>query len=105
MSAKTLRRRRSALEYFADLLHARLDLQFDWPGEDCPMCDLRHVRRLCEEIAIEQDDERAQDLVKLLSAIIREKNNEIVFQAAILRHKYSSTHNCISVTQGSGRGL
>ena len=105
MSAKTLRRRRSALEYFADLLHARLDLQFDWPGEDCPMCDLRHVRRLCEEIAIEQDDERAQDLIKLLSAIIREKNNEIVFQAAILRHNYSSTHNCVSATQASGRGL
>ena len=75
------------------------------PEEDHPVYDLRHVRRLCEEIAIEQDDERAQDLVKLLSAIIREKNNEIVFQAAILRHKYSSTHNCVSATQASGRGL
>jgi hypothetical protein len=67
------------------------------------MYDLRHVRRLCEEIAIEQDDERAQDLVKLLSAIVREKNDEIVFQAAILRRKYSSTDNCLGVTQASGR--
>jgi hypothetical protein len=54
---------------------------------------------------LEQDDERDQDLIKLLSAIMREKNNEIVFQAAILRHKYSSTHNCVSVTQASERGL
>jgi hypothetical protein len=67
--------------------------------------DLRHVRRLCEEIAIEQDDERAQDLVKLLSAIMREKNDEIVFHSAVLRHKYSSTQNCVSVTQASGGGL
>jgi hypothetical protein len=67
------------------------------------MYDLRHVRRLCEEIAIEQDDERAQDLVKLLSAIVREKNDEIVFQAAILRRKYSSTDNRLGVTQASGR--
>lgn len=69
------------------------------------MYDLRHVRRLCEEIAIEQDDERAQDLIKLLSAIMRENNNEIVLQAAILRRKYSSTHSLVSVTQASGRGL
>jgi len=44
-----------------------------------PVYDLRHVRRLCEEIVIEQDDERAQDLVKLLSAIMCEKDDEIVF--------------------------
>jgi hypothetical protein len=72
------------------------------PEEDHPVYDLRHVRRLCEEIAIEQDDERAQDLIKLLSAIMREKNDEIVFQSAVLRHKYCSTHNCASVTQASG---
>lgn len=69
------------------------------------MYELRHVRRLCEEIANEQDDERIQDLVKLLSAIMREKNAEIVFQAAVLRHKYSSTQNSVSVTQVSGRAL
>jgi hypothetical protein len=65
---------------------------------------LRHVRRLCEEIAIEQDDERVQDLVKLLSAIMREKSDEIVFKSAVLRHKYSSTKDCVSITQASGRG-
>jgi hypothetical protein len=49
--------------------------------------DIRRVRRLCEEIAIEQDSEKAEDLIKLLSAVIREKNEEIVFNQAVLRRK------------------
>jgi hypothetical protein len=66
--------------------------------------DLWRVRRLCEEIAIEQDDEKAQDLIKLLSAIMREKNEEIVFNLAVLRNKYSLTYNCGSLRQASGGG-
>lgn len=43
------------------------------------MYDVWRVRRRCEEIAIEQDIEKAEDLIKLLSAVIREKDEEIVF--------------------------
>lgn len=37
------------------------------------MYDARRVRQLCEEIAIEQDDEKAQDLIELLGAVMRGK--------------------------------
>jgi len=37
------------------------------------MYDERLVRWLCEEIAIEQDGEKAKDLLGLLLAIVRER--------------------------------
>ena len=51
------------------------------------MYNVWRVRRLCEEIAIEQDNEKAEDLIKLLSAVIREKEEEIVFNLAVIRSK------------------
>jgi hypothetical protein len=68
------------------------------------MYDVRRVRRLCEEIAIEQDDEKAQDLIELLSAVMREKNDEIAFHLAVLRNKYSLTHDGGGMTQVSPGG-
>lgn len=57
------------------------------------MYDARRVRQLCEEIAIEQDDEKAQDLIELLGAVMRGKNEEIAFHSAVLRNKYSLTYD------------
>lgn len=68
------------------------------------MYDLRCVRRLCEEIAIEQDDEKAEDLIKLLSAVMRGKDEEIAFNLAVLRNKYSLTCNSGSVRHAYGGG-
>ena len=51
------------------------------------MYNVWRVRRLCEEIAIEQDNEKAEDLIKLLSAVIRERDEEIVFNIAVIRSK------------------
>jgi len=66
--------------------------------------DVRRVRRLCEEIAIEQDDEKAQDLIELLGAVMREKNDEIAFHLAVLRNKYSLTYNAGSFKHVFGGG-
>lgn len=68
------------------------------------MYDVRRVRRLCEEIAIEQDDQKAEDLIKLLSALMREKEDEIAFNSAVLRNKYSLTYNGGSIRHASGGG-
>lgn len=68
------------------------------------MYELWRVRRLCEEIAIEQDDEKAQDLIKLLRAIMREKNEEIVFNLAVLQSKYHLIYKCGSLREASGGG-
>lgn len=53
--------------------------QSEGPRKGLPVYDVWRVRRRCEEIAIEQDIEKAEDLIKLLSAVIREKDEEIVF--------------------------
>jgi hypothetical protein len=66
--------------------------------------DVNRVRRLCEEIAIEQDDEKAQDLIGLLGAVMREKNEEIAFHLAVLRNKYSLTYDGRGVKSMLRRG-
>jgi len=57
------------------------------------MYDVRRVRRLCEEIAIEHDEEKAQDLIELLGAVMREQNEEVAFRLAVLHNKYSLTYD------------
>jgi hypothetical protein len=74
------------------------------PRGGSAMYDVRRVRRLCEEIAIEQDDEKAQDLIELLGAVMRDKNEEITFHLAVLRSKYSLTYDSGAVKPVLRRG-
>jgi hypothetical protein len=53
------------------------------------MYDVRLVRSLCETIAIEQNNEKAQELLDLLRAVMRENDEEIGLRLEFLKKKYA----------------
>jgi hypothetical protein len=51
--------------------------------------DVRLVRSLCETIAIEQNHQKAQDLLDRLRAAMRENDEEIALCLEFLKKKYA----------------
>jgi hypothetical protein len=51
--------------------------------------DIGLVRKLCECIATERDEEKARDLLDLLHAITKENDEEIALRLAFLKKKYA----------------
>jgi hypothetical protein len=61
-------------------------LTFLWGGGFVYNADL--VRQLCGEIANEKDCEKAQDLLSLLQAVIKDNQEDIRIRMAFLAKKY-----------------
>jgi hypothetical protein len=53
------------------------------------MYDIGLIRRFCEIILDEPDEEKQQDLLDLLSAIVRENDEEIALRLKFLEKKYA----------------
>jgi len=51
------------------------------------------VRRLCADIAAEEDSQRVQDLLSLLHAVLKEDQEEIRIRMAFLAKKYGMVGN------------
>jgi hypothetical protein len=47
------------------------------------------VRQLCEKIAKEKDPEKANDLISLLQAVIKDDQDDIRIRMAFLAKKYA----------------
>ena len=58
-----------------------------WGGAFVYNADL--VRQLCGEIANEKDREKAQDLLSLLQAVIKDNQEDIRIRMAFLAKKYT----------------
>jgi hypothetical protein len=56
------------------------------------------VRKLCGDISKETDTAKAQDLISLLQAVIKEDHEEIRIRMAFLAKKYA---NVLSDTQAA----
>ena len=53
------------------------------------MYDIGLIRRLCAEIRAEQNSERADDLIALLQAVIKDDQEEVRIRLAFLASKYA----------------
>src|SRR5207253_9932147 len=47
------------------------------------------VRKICEEVVNEKDPEKAQDLISLLQAVIKDDQEDIRIRMAFLAKKYA----------------